>query len=93
MSYETQQQVLNSMPPVLRDMKEREIIHKTWNAWFDQAEEHEIEQYGALRWKYAPNQPCSVTRLVRACQQNLQLAKQLPQSLLTSLQEAELLPA
>ncbi len=88
----TQAQILNSLPPALRDLREREIIDKVWNSWFDREDEHELEEYERLRWQFAPKEPCSVTRLVRACQRNINLARQLPHSLRVGLQEADVLP-
>ena len=87
------QPAFKNLPPGLRDMQERRIIHRVWNAWFAQASEHEWNQYKGRRLAFAPGQPCSVTKLIRACQENPYLASQLPQSLRQQLREASLLAA
>ncbi|MBR5705552.1 MAG: hypothetical protein IKX21_06260 [Deltaproteobacteria bacterium] len=87
------QPAFKNLPPELRDIQERRMIHNVWNAWFAQADECEWNQYKELRWAFAPGQPCSVTRLIRACLDNPYLASQLPQSLRERLQEASLLSA
>ena len=85
------QPILKKLPPALRDMQERRILHRLWNAWLVQVSESEWSQFNALRFAFAPRQPCSGTRLIRACQGDPYLASQLPQSLKERLREASLL--
>ena len=85
------QPILKKLPPALRDMQERRILHRLWNAWLVQVSESEWSQFNALRFAFAPKQPCSGTRLIRACQGDPYLASQLPQSLRERLREASLL--
>ena len=88
-----QQAAFKALPPGLRDMQERRMIHRAWNAWLAQADDAELEQYRTLRNAFAPGQPCSSIRLIRACLENPCLADQLPKTLTQLLRDADLLPS
>ena len=75
------------------DVQERKELHAVFNRWIFLASEDEFEQLSDLREQFAPQQVCSVIRLLHGCMQEPTLLSQMPSSLRQLLQERTLLPS
>ena len=74
------------------DARERRRLHQVFNQWLSKANEDDYHELDAVREHFAPNEVCSVVRLLRGCLADPGLMARLPPSLRSLLEQAMNLP-